>query len=277
MRILLIGGTGTVGSATAAALAGLGHDVIAAARNPGTGGIAMDLRDAPSIDQAEGFETALLITPIGPDETAVGLEAVRRLRRAGVRKIVYLAIMHLEAMRAIPHFETKIPVKEAVLDDGRSVVIEANFFQSNDRLLLPTILAAGVYALPVGSVGVQSVSPADLGTACARALVLNQWDGAAVPLCGPDVLTGARYAENWSSRLGRPIIYAGDAIAPFLSGLSARFPMDAWLQNDMATMMEVTQKLGNVGSPAEVDASAALLGRPAQHHRDYIQTLEVNI
>jgi uncharacterized protein YbjT (DUF2867 family) len=279
MRILLIGGTGTVGTATAAALSAMGHESVAAARNPGPGGVAMDLRAperiGPGIAAAGPFDSALLLTPIGPDEPEVGVEAVRRLRAAGVPRIVYLAIMHLEAMRAIPHFETKIPVKAAVLADPRSVVVEANFFMTNDCMVLPAILGAGVYPLPVGQVGVQSVSPGDLGRACARALVMDDWAGQAVPVCGPEVLTGETYAANWSDRLGRPVRYGGDAIAPFLDGLSARFDMDDWLRHDMHRMMDVTQAMGNVASADEAARSEALIGRPAERHRDWIGTLEV--
>jgi uncharacterized protein YbjT (DUF2867 family) len=272
-RILLIGGTGTVGSATAGALAAMGVAATVAARRPPPGGVALDVTRPETLAAAAGFDAALLITPIGPDESAIGLAAVAALRAAGVGKIVYLAIMHLEAMADIPHFMAKIPVKQAVLADGRSVVVEANFFQSNDRFLLPAILGAGVYPLPIGAVGVMSVAPEDLGLACARALTRSDWDGQAVPLCGPDRLTGADCAANWAGLLGRPVVYPGDSVEPFLAGLAQGGPLDPWLAHDMATMMRVTQAMGNVATPAEAAASRALIGREPIRHRDWIATL----
>jgi uncharacterized protein YbjT (DUF2867 family) len=272
--ILLIGGTGTVGSATAATLSAMGIAATAAARRPGPGGIALDVAKPDSLSAAAGFSTALLLTPIGPDESEVGIAAVRALRRAGVGKIVYLAIMNLEAMRAIPHFEAKIPIKDELLSDGRSVVVEANFFQSNDRMILPAILGAGVYPLPVGETGVWSVAPADLGQACANALVRDDWAGSAVPLCGPERLTGPMLAANWAALLGRPVVYPGNAVEPFLAGLASAFPMSDWLRHDMQAMLEVTQAMGCLASPEQQAQSAALLGRPAMRHSDYIATLE---
>ena len=271
--ILLIGGTGTVGSATAAALGQMGVAATAAARRPGPGGLVLDLAEPESLAAARGFASVLLITPIGPDESEVGVNAVRALRRAGVTRIVYLAIMNLEAMRAIPHFEAKIPIKEEVLSDGRSVVIEANFFQSNDRMIMPAILGAGVYPLPVGETGVWSVAPVDLGLACANALVRADWAGQAVPLCGPERLTGPMLAANWAALLGRQVVYPGNAVAPFLAGLASAFPMSDWLRRDMQAMLEVTQAMGCLATPAQQTQSAALLGRPATRHADYISTL----
>lgn len=280
MQILLIGGTGTVGTATAHALAGMGLTPAIAARRPGRGGIAMDLAQPDTLAAAAGFDAALLITPIGPDETAIGLEAIARLRAAGVARIVFLSIMNLEAMQAIPHFAAKIPLKAAVLADGRSTVLEANFFQSNDRMMLPAILGAGVYPLPVGHAGVWSVAPADLGAATARALTMADWAGRAVPLCGPERLTGPDLAANWAARLGRPVTYAGDDVAPFAAMVGRGIPDEAaafrdWLAHDMATMMQVTQAMGCPVTAAQVEDSAALVGRPLTRHTDYIATLEV--
>jgi uncharacterized protein YbjT (DUF2867 family) len=272
-NILLIGGTGTVGSETAAALGATGVSATVAARNPGPGGIALDVAVPESLAAAHGFDTAFLLTPIGPDESAIGIAAVQALRRAGVTKIVYLAIMNLEAMRAIPHFEAKIPIKAEVLSDGRSVVVEANFFQSNDRMILPAILGAGVYPLPVGETGVWSVAPADLGQACANALVKDDWAGKAVPLCGPERLTGPQLAANWAQLLGRPVIYPGNAVEPFLQGLASAFPLSDWLRDDMKAMLEVTQAMGCLATPEQQAQSAALLGRPAIRHSDTIATL----
>ncbi len=275
MRILLIGGTGTVGSATAQALREGGAEPVVAARNPPPGGVALDVTRPDSLAAAAGFDRALLITPIGPDESRIGVQAVRRLRAAGVARIVYLSIMNLRAMRAIPHFEAKIPICAEVLADGCSTVVSANFFQSNDRMILPAILGAGLYPLPVGDTGVWSVAPADLGAACARALLHDDWAGQDVPLCGPGRLTGACLAANWADRLGRPVRYPGDAIEPFLAGLEAAFPMSDWLRHDMATMMRVTQRLGCIATPDDEARSRALIGRAPVTHRSYIETLEV--
>lgn len=275
MRVLVIGGTGQVGGAAVAALASSGVDATVAARRRPPGGIALDLRDAAAVEAAaQGFEAVYFQTPLGPDETAVGLAAVAALRRAGVPKLVYLAIHNLEAMTAIPHFATKVPIKAAVLEDGRSVVIGANFFFQNDRLLLPAILHGGVYPLPVGSAGVFSVDTGDIGRAIANVLMRPDWDGQAVPVCGAEALTGPGMAATWSAAIGRPVHYGGDAVEPFVAGLARVIPgFGEWERADFAAMMTVTQARGCPATPAEIAASASVIGRPQRRYSDFVETL----
>ena len=278
--LLLIGGTGTVGSATAAVLAAHGNVATIAARRPPPGGLALDLARPETLAAARGHTTALLVTGLGPDETERTLAAIEALRQAGIGRFVFLSIMNVVAMRQIPHFEAKIPIRQALLADGESTVLEANFFQSNDRMCLPAIIGAGSYPLPVGKTGVWPIAPADLGEAVANALTDRRWAGGAFPLCGPERMTGASLAANWADRLGRPVSYAGDEVAGFAAMATQGIPDEAaafrdWLRHDMETMMRVTQAMGCPATPAEVAQSEALVGRPLTRHRDYIQTLEV--
>jgi uncharacterized protein YbjT (DUF2867 family) len=275
MRILVLGGTGKTGSAALSALRESGIDAVAGARSAqamaGGRGVRVDVRNPAALEAtARGFDAAYLLTPIGPDEAETGVEAVRALRRAGVRKIVYLAIQNLETMRAIPHFETKIPICEEVLRDGRSVVLAANFFMDNDAMLLGAILSGGVYPLPVGSVGVWSIASGDIGAAAANALSRDDWNGRTVALCGPERQTGESLAANWAAVTGRPVVYGGDDVTPFLraTGLPS-----GWLRDDMEQMFLVTQRLGCVASGAQMAESVAIIGRAPTRHRDFIRNL----
>ncbi|MGL4541308.1 MAG: SDR family oxidoreductase [Polymorphobacter sp.] len=271
MSILVIGGTGKTGSATLRALHRQGAVAVAAARRAGPGVVGIDINHPDMIEAAaRGHAAAYLLTPLGPDESAIGVAAVAALRRAGVRKIVYLAIMNLETMRAIPHFASKIAIRDAVLSDGRSVVLEANFFMDNDAMLLPAIIHGGVYPLPVGDVGVWSIAAADIGEAAANALFKDDWNGQAVPLCGSERLTGAELAASWSAAAGRPVVYGGDDTAPFLAATGMP---DGWMRDDLRIMFEVTQQLGCIATPAQVAASAAIIGRLALGHREFASTL----
>jgi uncharacterized protein YbjT (DUF2867 family) len=274
VRALVIGGTGKVGSAVMATLAERGAMAVAAARNPPPGGLSLDLRDAASVvSVARGFDVAFLATPLGPDETAIGLGAVDALRSAGVARIVYLGIMNLGAMRAIPHFETKIPVRDAVLASG-GTMLAANFFFQNDAIMLPAILGAGVYPMPVGQTGVWSVDARDIGRAGAHALLSDRWAGESVPLCGPERLTGPSMAATWSDVLARPVAYGGDAIEPFLVAMSRQTPeWNDWIAHDFATMMRVTQSFGCPADDDDIARSTAIIGRPPRRYRDFVAEL----
>lgn len=279
MRVLVIGGTGKVGRRLVGTLRARGIAAVPLARHAGEEGIAADIADAPGLEMlAKGFDAAFLATPLGPQEGAVGVAACAALRRAGVRKIVYLAAHNLDAMQAIPHFAAKIPVRDAVLADPGGVVLAPNFFFQNDLLALPAITGAAVYPLPIGDVGVWSIDTGDIASAAARALVENEWDGQLVPLCGAERLTGADVAANWSFALGRPIAYGGNAIGPFIDAMRAQIPgFDDWMADDFALMMEVTQQMGCPASRADRAHTEAILGRRPVMHEQFVEhTLREN-
>lgn len=271
-RVLVIGGTGKIGGRLTAILRARGAEAVALSRRGSEGGIACDIADAGALEAAaRGFDGALLTTPLGPEEGAIGIAAVAALRRAGVQRIVYIAAANLEAMQAIPHFATKIPVKAAVLDGAGGTVLQPNFFFQNDLLALPAITGPGLYPLPIGHKGVWSIDAGDIAEAAANALLDDAGLGEAVPLSGPDRLTGPDYAARWAEALGRPVIYPGDDIAPFIGAMRANIPnFDDWTAHDFTLMMEVTQAMGCPASDADHAATRAILGRAPRTHRDFI-------
>lgn len=272
MAILIIGGTGKTGSAALAALRARGVAAVAAAR--GGGEVRLDVTDPASVEAgARGFDSAFLLTPIGPDEAAIGVAAVDALRRAGVRKIVYLAIQNLDTMQAIPHFATKIPVRDAVMADGRSVVLGANFFMDNDLMALPAI-RQGVYPLPIGrdrvNGGVWSIASSDIGLAAANALLHDDWAGQYVPVCGSEQLLADDCAAHWATALGRPVAAGSDDVAAFLAALGVP---PGWLHDDMTAMFRVTQQMGCAASADDVARSRAIIGQQPIRHADFARAI----
>jgi uncharacterized protein YbjT (DUF2867 family) len=270
MRVLVLGGTGTVGARLTALLRARGVDAIPAARRAPPGGIALDLADVAAITEAaRGCAAAYLTTSLGPEETALGLGAVDALRRAGVPRVAYLAIHNLDAMAEIPHFASKQPIVAALRRMPGSIVLAPNFFQENDVLFADAIRFGGVYPLPVGRAGIWSVAADDIAEAAANALTTPDWAGMTVPLCGPEALTGAALAANWAQALGGPVHYAGDAIQPFLGGLERAMPLSDWLRDDFRIMMEVTQARGCPASDADRAATQRILGRQPRAHAEF--------
>lgn len=275
MRTLVLGGTGKVGSAVLAQLEALGNPGTSAARTPHNGGIQLDLRKVGSVrTAAQDFDRAFLITPFTEDETEIGLCAIDELRAAGIEKIVYLGIQNLDEMSEIPHFQAKTPIRDRLLEDRKSVMLAANFFFQNDVTIIGAIKGAGVYPMPIGSVGVNSVDCDDIGRAGARALIMDDWNGTVQPVCGVSKLTGPAMADIWSKALGRPVIYPGDEIDPFIDGLRENMPgFDDWLEHDMRKMIEVTQRSGCLATEAEIAASRTIIGQPQRRYADFVAAL----
>ncbi len=276
--ILVTAATGKTGSVLGSLLAQTGADAAGmTSRDPEkvTGSplplVHGDLRRPDSLKSAfEGVRKLYLVTPLGPDETEVGLNAIEIARAAGVEKIVYIAIHNLEDMREIPHFETKIPIKATLMNTGNDVVLGPNFFMQNDLMMLPAITGPGVYPMPVGSAGVWSIDARDIGQAAFNALTRDDWDGQFVPLCGPEQMTGTAIAEAWSRAIGRPVVYGGDDVEAWLAQMKAFLPPDPWIENDFRTMMEVTQAKGCPAAPQDRAATDTILGRAAASYSDFI-------
>jgi uncharacterized protein YbjT (DUF2867 family) len=283
MDIAIIGGGGKVGSGTARRLIAGGHRVRVIGRSAATPPDDLkshfmqgDLANPDSLaDGLAGASALFLITPFIEPETALGLAAVTAAQAAGVPKIVYLAIMNLEAMAGIPHFANKIPIKQAVLASGpRAVVLQPNFFFQNDALFLPAIRFGGVYPLPIGSAGVDAIDADDIAEVAARALASEDLAGQVVPLSGPERLTGPAMAATYAELLGRPVSYGGDDLAQFGAMLRQAMPgADDWLVNDLTLMCRETQRLGNHASDSERALLEQLLGRPPRRHRDFAAAL----
>ena len=271
MKALVIGGTGKVGGATVAQLRAAGVETIAAGRQGGD--VSFDMRDSTAVTAAaRGCDAAFFMTPLGPDEAAIGLGVHAALIAAGVPRIGYLAIHNLDAMRAIPHFEAKRPIRDAVLGRRGGVVVAPNFFFQNDLLVLDAIMSAGVYPLPIGSVGVHSVDVADIGRASARVLMSDAWDGAVVPVCGRERMTGPALAADWTVAAGRAVAYGGDAIAPVVAMLAHHLPgFGEWERVDFTAMLAVTQQMGCLATDADIALSQAAIGQPATLHLEFAQ------
>jgi uncharacterized protein YbjT (DUF2867 family) len=270
MRILITGGTGKIGRATVDRLRAAGHEATPASRGGGGGGVSLELRDAEAVERtARGYDAALLIMPLGPDEAELGPRLVGALTGAGVRRIVAVGIQNAEAMRAIPHFEAKLPMQAAVVAVG-GTVLACNWFMQNDLNALPAILHGGVYPLPVGGTGVFAVDTNDIAAAAANALTSDAWAAREIPVCGPERLTGDGFAASWSAALGRPVRYGGDDPAPFLEGMRRAMPVfDPWIENDFRLMIEVTQQMGCEATPADIATATEIVGRPLTRHIDF--------
>ena len=282
--LLIVGATGRVGGAVADILSGEERAFAVMSSRPDTARERYpdvrhgDMRQPETLPAAlEGIDAAFLVTPLGPDETACGMAFLDAAEAAGVRKVVYVAIMNIEQMAEIPHFATKLPVRARLLSGGPHVVADANFFMQNDDMVAPAI-ASGAYALPIGEAGVSSVDVRDVAAVCVRALTGDALDEQAVPVCGETVVTGPSAAEAYAAALGRPVIYPGDDTAPFLAGMAAMMPplpppVADWVKEDFRLMMEVTQAKGCVANEAQREACRAALGRAPRSYAAYAEEL----
>lgn len=220
MSILVIGGTGMVGSHVVQGLLAKGEQVHVLTRSAdkadvlplGASGIIGDLRKPETRRRAmKGIDCVFLVTLLSPTETEEGLAAVAAANRAGVRHLVYLSVHGAERAPHIAHFKSKVGIQKALRDSGMAfTLIMANNFFQNDLLYRDSILEEGVYPQPIGDIGMNRVDVRDIADAVVTTLTQTGHEFYCYPLIGGEVLTEQDVADIYSRSLGREIRYGGN-------------------------------------------------------------------
>ncbi|MEV6055998.1 hypothetical protein [Streptomyces sp. NPDC052107] len=165
-----------------------------------------------------------------------------------------------------------------------------NFYLQN-FLRQPSIRAAGEFSLPLIHAPISFVDVGDIAHVAARVLTTEGHDGRVHDLTGPEALTYAEVADEFSHVLGRPVRYVGlpddEARAAMLRGGMPEFHVDALMEVARAyreggaetvtsTVPDITgvrpsgvphSCAGTAGSSAGSRGSGGRAGEPAGPHR----------
>ena len=279
--ILVIGATGHVGRQVVeqlvqrgAAVRALVRDVAKARFPDGVDVVQGDLLDVDALRRAySGVSTLFLLNAVVPDEYTQALIALNLAREAGLRRIVYLSVIHSERYVNVPHFAGKFGVERMIEAMGlNATILRPAYFISNDLTIKDVITGQGVYPMPIGDKGLAMVDTGDLAEVAAIELMRREQAVEPLPLSrinvvGPDTLTGADVAAIWSEVLGRPVIYPGEDTAGFEQNLRQFMP--PWMAYDMRLMGERFVSDGMIPAAGDVELLTALLGRPLRSYRDF--------
>ncbi|MEI7445002.1 MAG: NAD(P)H-binding protein [Burkholderiales bacterium] len=219
--IAVAGSTGTVGRPLVARLAAAGATVRALTRRP-------DDRPAPAgaqwVDAAspsafDGAHAAFLLSPPGlADQEAVLAPMIESARAAGVRKVVLMTAMGVDADESLPFRRAERRLEASGLDWA---VLRPNWFDQNfASFWLHDIAATGSIRVPAGPAATSFVDARDIADCAAVLLSRDGTDGAFV-LTGPRALTYTQAAAVLSEAAGRPIGYVDADPAAFEAGLRA--------------------------------------------------------
>ncbi|EED35273.1 NmrA-like family protein [Luminiphilus syltensis NOR5-1B] len=234
----------------------------------------VDLTEPAHLEAAfSGHETLILISPVVKHEVGMVENALAAARQAGVKKVVAIGIMNEAKRVQIPHFENKRRIVELIKESGLEyVILKPSFFFQNDGMVLAPLREHDVYALPIGSVGLNAVDTRDIADATLRVVTSETFDGQEIPLCSPDRCTGEGNAQVWSEVLGKEITYAGDDLGAFTAGIRNAFAttVDEWLVDDLTTMMRINQTVGNHATDHDLAASETVLGHAPRRYKDFV-------
>lgn len=275
MRILVIGGTGTVGSELVPRLRERGVQTRVLTRTPekhrgdGVEFVGGDLERPESLPAAfAGVDRACLITPLHPREAELGIGAIRAAAQAGVERVVIQTVQHADKAPMVPHFASKVEIVQAAREAGIPwVELAPNSFFQNDLRYRSALLEHGVYPQPIGSRGASRVDVRDIADAAVTLLLDNGHERRTIPLAGPDPLTGEWTAEVWSDQLGRPIRYIGNDLEAWSTQVRGILP--DWMVGDLVRMYRHLQENGLVATEAELDEARELLGHEPRSFEDF--------
>lgn len=277
MKILVTGGTGTVGGAVARELLKRGADVrVLARKQPQAGklpdGVEVaigDLLDPVSVEQAmRGVDKLFLLNAVSPDELTLALIAYGIARRVGVKHVTYLSVFRVDHFRDVPHFASKLAVEGALREFGVPyTILRPGYFFQNDANLKEAINGAGVYPMPLGTAGVSAVDVRDIAEAAAISLTEDGHAGQTYDLVSSSMLTGPGNAALWSKLLGREVKYTGHDFDQWEQAVRARMP--AWSVFDLRSMFQGFIDRGYASTEIEVARLATLLGHAPRTYADF--------
>lgn len=275
MKVLVVGGTGTVGSQVVRELAGRGADVRVLTRDPskarlpsGVQAVKGELLDPTTIRSVfAGMDGVFLANALSPTEGHEGLMAVNGARLAGVRRIAYLSVHHVDRAPHLPHFGSKIAVEAAIRASGMSgAILRPNNFFQNDLWSKDALLQYGLYPQPIGGLGLSRVDVRDIADVAGAVLTGTGSELDTIDVVGPAALTGAGTAEIWSKALGKPIAYRDDLDA--WEQMSLQF-MPPWLVFDLRLMYQFFQEKGLKGTPEDIARQTKLTGHAPRAFEDF--------
>ncbi len=279
MNILVIGGTGLLGSHVVQGLVAKGEQVHVLIRSAdkadgfplGASGIIGDLHKPETLRWAmRGIDRVFLVTPLSPSETEEGVAVVAAASRAGVRHLVYLTIYHAERAPQIPHFKSKMEIQKALRASRMAfTLIMANNLFQNDLLYRESILEEGIYPQPIGDIGLNRVDVRDIADAVVATLTQTGHEFHCYPLIGAEVLTGQDVAETYTRVLGRKVRYGGNNLDVWGNKVGDTLP--GWLVQDLSLMYEFFQQRGLRASDEDFALQAKVLGHLPRYFHTFVE------
>jgi uncharacterized protein YbjT (DUF2867 family) len=275
MKILVIGGTGHVGSEVVKELKKRNADVRVLVRKadektlPGVEMAVGDLLDPVSIEKAlKGVDKLYLLNAVTPDELTQGLIAYDLAKKCKLSHVVYHSVFRVEHFKDVPHFASKFAIESAIREfDVPFTIIRPNYFFQNDASFKDLLTNLSVYPNPLGLVGISAVDIRDIAEAAAISLMSDAHFGKTYNLNGPDILSGPKAASIWSKVLGKEIKYAGDNLDTFEEQTRKHAP--AWAAFDIRMMFQGYLERGFIAEDGDAAALTKLLGHEPRAYEDF--------
>jgi uncharacterized protein YbjT (DUF2867 family) len=277
MKVLVTGGTGTVGSEVVKALVNRGASARVLTRNKearlpaGAEGAVGDLLNPDSVRAAlDGADKLFLLIANAADELTQALLTFALARQAKIKHLTYLSVYEAERFPEVPHFIGKQAVETALKTfEVPFTILRPGYFFQNDAALKDALTGMGLYPTPIGTAGIAAVDVRDVADVAAISLTTDGHAGKTYNLVSPAPLSGPGAAGLWATALGKPVRYADSPLDRFEGQLRQMLP--PWLALELRLMYQGYLERGF--TPAADDAAVleALLGHAPRRYEEFVR------
>lgn len=254
--ILVLGGTGTVGSRVAAALRGAGHSVRVATRHAGHR-FDWSVPDTwrPALT---GVHTMYVLLP---DQTGLPETFMREAFHLGVRRVVLHSDRGVDVMD-VTHLQE---AERQVRDSGCEwTIVRPDWFNQNFETYFRGSVLDGRLCVPVGATRQGFVDADDIAAVAARALLRDDHLGRVLPLTGPRALSFPQALHHIGQATGLRIDFDGTPGA-YREHLHAEGAPDEVIDALIAKFTAVADQ----GDTEPTGVVEEVLHRPAKDFRAY--------
>lgn len=277
MKVLVVGGTGNVGSGVVTELLKRGAEVRALVRKQPEAGklpagveVAIgDLLDPVSVERAmQGVDKLFLLNAVVTDELTQALIAYGIAKRIGLKHVTYLSVFKVNEFRDVPHFASKLAVESALREFGVPyTILRPGYYIQNDINLKGALTGAGVYPMPIGTAGIATADIRDIAEAAAISLTEDGHEQQTYGIVGPTLISGPGNAALWSKLLGKEIKYTGHDFDQWEQGMRANMP--SWSAFDLRMMLQGYFDRGFASTETDVARLRKLLGHAPRRYEDF--------
>ena len=158
-----------------------------------------DLRDEAAVSVAlGGADKLFMLTPVTPDQVAVGQTLVRLAADAGVQRIVKLSFIGADREPGVLLSRWHREMECAIEDSGvpSAVVRPAGFMQMRPASTSHNP-RQGMFFMPCGEAAVCKVDTRDVAAVATSALLDDGWEGQALTPTGPEASTSTSSPRSW--------------------------------------------------------------------------------
>lgn len=216
-KVVVIGGTGLIGSKAVKLLQDAGHEAVAASSRNGInaytgGGLADALAGADAVIDVSNmmsFDTAVITDFFGTSSRNL----TSAEQAAGVRHHVALSIVNADQLAANPYMAGKLAQEQAVASSGQAyTIVRATQFHEFIETLAGAYSADGVVNVP--DIDFQPIAADDVAAALVEA-ALGEPKNGTVDLAGPERATFESFIRAYlgSKSDARPV--AADAAVDY--------------------------------------------------------------